>query len=216
VSQRTFELRVVEERIGPGGPRALDAANRVVYAVDRRLTVESAGSSVELAENEAWHGATACRLTAGDGPALTWRWELRDPAPGAGSTDGVKLTRQIQLDPAARYLMRCDRVDFPPGGIAYTHVHQGPGIRMLLHGTFRVETAGHVLQLEPGQPWFESGPDAVFAVGSESEDTSFVRVMILPQELQGRSSIRYVHLEDQAKPKSQRYTIFVDAPIALL
>ncbi|PYM19440.1 MAG: hypothetical protein DMD81_03710 [Candidatus Rokuibacteriota bacterium] len=90
-----------------------------------------------------------------------------------------------------------------------------PRIRMLLRGTFRVETAGHTLHREPGQPWFETGPDPVYAVASPTHDTAFIRVMILPEKLQGKSSIRYVNPEDQAKPKSQRYTIFVDAPIAL-
>ena len=210
-----FELRVLEDALRSGESRALDATNRIVYAVAGRLTVETDDASSTIGENEAWHGGTACRVSAGDTPVRAWRWELRNSSTGSGSAEGVKLARPIQLDPAARFLMRCDRVDFPPGGIAYTHVHQGPGIRMLLHGTFRVETAGHVLDLRPGEPWFESGSDPVYAVGSESADTSFVRVMILPRELQGRSSIRYVNAEDQAKPKSQRYTVFVDAPIAL-
>ena len=212
---RDFELRVIEDLIRPGGLRAMDTVNRVVYVVEGSLTVITDGSSATLAANETWQGAEACRLSATAAPALTWRWELRDRATGARSADGVKLAQDIRLDPDARYLMRCDRVDFPPGGIAYTHVHQGPGIRMLLCGRFRVETAGHTLDLRPGQPWFESGPDPVYAAASDSEDTSFVRVMILPVELQGRSSIRYVNPEDQAKPKTQRYTIFVDAPISI-
>jgi quercetin dioxygenase-like cupin family protein len=215
VSGAVFELRVLEDVLRPGESRALDAANRVVYTVEGRLTISTDDAATTIGENEAWHGVTARRVSAGDTLVRAWRWELRDVSIASGSTDGLKLARPIRLDQAARYLMRCDRVDFPPGGIAYTHVHQGPGIRMLLHGTFRVETAGHVLHLRPGEPWFERGPDPVSAVGSESEDTSFVRVMILPQELQGRSSIRYVNAEDQAKPKSQRYTIFVDAPIDL-
>ena len=215
MSRGTFELRLVEDLIHPGSARALDAANRVVYAVEGRLTVSTDGAAAALAENEAWHGSAACRVSTGDVPALTWRWELRDPETRTGANDGVKLAQDIRLDPDARYLMRCDRVDFPPGGIAYTHVHQGPGIRMLLCGRFRVETAGHTLDLRPGQPWFESGPDPVYAAVSSSEDTSFVRVMVLPLELRGRSSIRYVNPEDQAKPKAQRYTIFVDAPISI-
>lgn len=210
-----FELRVLEDVLRAGESRGLDAANRVVYTVEGRLTVSAAGASAAIGANEAWYGAAPCRVSAGDSPARAWRWELRNSSIGSGSTNDVKLAGEVQLDQAKRYLMRCDRVDFPPGGVAYTHVHQGPGIRMLLHGIFRVETTGHVLHLCPGDPWFESGPDPVYAVGSESEDTSFVRVMILPQELQGRSSIRYVNAEDQAKPKSQRYTIFVDAPISL-
>jgi quercetin dioxygenase-like cupin family protein len=109
--------------------------------------------------------------------------------------------------------MRCDRVDFPPGGVAYTHTHQGPGIRVLLHGRFRVHTGGHTLEIAPGDPWFESGPDPVYAEASRDDPTSFIRVMVLPLTLLGKSSIRYVNPEDQARPKTQTYTVFVDAPL---
>jgi hypothetical protein len=84
---------------------------------------------------------------------------------------------------------------------------------MLLRGHFRVETNGHATVVEPGAPWFERGPDPVYAESIADEPTSFVRVMVLPVSLLGKSSIRYVKPEDQARPKSQTYTVFVDAPI---
>ena len=37
--------------------------------------------------------------------------------------------------------------------------------------------------------------------------------MVLPVALRGKSSIRYVKPDDQARPKSQMHTVFVDAPI---
>ena len=37
--------------------------------------------------------------------------------------------------------------------------------------------------------------------------------MVLPMALLGKSSIHYVKPEDQARPKAQTYTVFVDAPI---
>ena len=39
--------------------------------------------------------------------------------------------------------------------------------------------------------------------------------MVLPARLLGQSSITYVEPEDRDKPKSQRYKVYVDAPIAL-
>jgi hypothetical protein len=39
--------------------------------------------------------------------------------------------------------------------------------------------------------------------------------MVLPARLKGLSSIAYVNPEDRDKPKSQRYKVYVDAPIAL-
>ena len=38
--------------------------------------------------------------------------------------------------------------------------------------------------------------------------------MVLPRELIGKSSFRYVNEEDKAKPRVQQYKIFVDAPVA--
>ena len=43
--------------------------------------------------------------------------------------------------------------------------------------------------------------------------TRFVRVLILPRTLIGKSSIQYVNEEDKAKPKSQQYRVYVDAPL---
>jgi hypothetical protein len=40
--------------------------------------------------------------------------------------------------------------------------------------------------------------------------------MVLPARLRGQSSIRYVREEDAAKPKPQRYTVFVDQPVGEL
>ena len=81
---------------------------------------------------------------------------------------------------------------------------------MLLHGTIRIETAGHSHVYGPLEAWFEPGPEPVFAAASDTEPTAFVRCMVLPAQLRGRSSIRYVREEDAARPKPQRYTVFVD------
>jgi len=40
-------------------------------------------------------------------------------------------------------------------------------------------------------------------------------VMILPRTLRGKSSITYVKPDDQDKPKTQKYQVFVDEPIDL-
>eukprot|EP01051_Picozoa_sp_SAG22_P029325 SAG22_NODE_10810_length_515_cov_0.632212_2_plen_69_part_01 len=68
----------------------------------------------------------------------------------------LRLPRAV---PAGPLIMRCDRIDFPPGGIAYRHTHPGPGIRRLLFGSINIETEGHSTDYEPGGPWYESGPD---------------------------------------------------------
>ena len=54
----------------------------------------------------------------------------------------------------------------------------------------------------------------MFAQASNDKPSRFIRVMILPRELAGKSSIQYVNEEDKAKPKSQQYKIYADAPIS--
>ena len=49
---------------------------------------------------------------------------------------------------------------------------------------------------------------------SPDKPSRFIRMMILPRELVGKSSIQYVNEEDKAKPKSQQYKIYADAPIS--
>jgi hypothetical protein len=73
--------------------------------------------------------------------------------------------------------------------------------------------SGREQLVRPGEAWFEAGPDPVLALASEREPTAFARVMILPAELRGKSSIRYVLPEDADKPKRQTYQMFVDDPI---
>jgi hypothetical protein len=143
-------------------------------------------------------------------------YELARGSDGGASSEGRRiLAASLTLDPAQSYLMRGDRVDFPIGGVAYKHRHQGPGIRRLLFGSIRIETQGRSHEVAPGEAWFETGPDPVFAAASTKEETAFARVMILPVALKGKSSISYVDDADRDKPKTQRYQIFIDHPIQL-
>jgi quercetin dioxygenase-like cupin family protein len=143
-----------------------------------------------------------------EGAALVW--EL-----GESHADGAAVAAELDLDPALEWLMRCDRVDFPPGGVAYRHTHPGPGIRRLLFGSLRIETAGGSHTYGPGGAWFERGPDPVYAAASESEPSAFVRVMLVPREWEGRRTIRYVDPADEEKPKLQRARVFFDHAIEL-
>jgi hypothetical protein len=131
-------------------------------------------------------------------------------------TSAIADAAAIELDPGFGWLMRCDRVSFPKGGIAYTHIHQGPGIRYCLEGGIRIETEGRVNTYGPGEAWFESGSAPVLAPTSPDDETSFVRCFILPRSCKGRSSIRYVRAEDAGRPKLQRYRVlgerFIELP----
>ena len=115
--------------------------------------------------------------------------------------------------PQGPLLLRGDSVAFPPGGCAYLHRHQGPGIRCLIEGGIRINSNGHSTSYGPGAAWYEDGPDAVFAQAAD-RPTRFIRVMILPQAYLGKSSVEYLNEADKAKPKTQQYKIYADRPIA--
>ncbi|HET9715478.1 MAG TPA: hypothetical protein VFP60_04770 [Pseudolabrys sp.] len=175
--------------------------------------------TAELAEGEAWQGETSITVKPGSQGATCWRWELvrgdqgSTTANAPGMMTQEKLTAFLETLPKGELLMRGDSVAFPPGGCAYLHRHQGPGIRCLIEGGIRVDTHGRSTSYGPGGAWYESGPDPVFAQASADKPTRFIRVMILPRELQGKSSIQYVNEGDKAKPKSQQYKIYADAPL---
>ena len=132
---------------------------------------------------------------------------------GAASVDGHALVWELTERPAGDWLLRCDRVDFPPGGVAYRHTHPGPGLRVLLHGRIRIETQGESHEYGPFEWWYETGPDPVFAAASETEETAFVRVLVLPAEWAGKRTIAYVDPADEERPKLQRARIYLEQPL---
>jgi len=205
-------LRLCVDGIPAKAVFEIPAAPRFVFVRDGDAVVRSAGTAASLGAASGMFGAQACAVEGGAQGATLLRWELvAAGTPGWRGPDTQELcASDVELSDPGGYLLRADRVDFPLGGIAYTHTHRGPGIRCLLRGAIRVESAGAVHEVGPGEAWFESGPDPVLATASGRELTGFARVMILPRDLKGKSSIRYVKQEDADKPKSQRYQVFAD------
>ena len=184
-----MELQVLEYRLSGDESLALDPAPRIIY---------------RIAEQEAAYTTGALTLS---GATHVLSFELV----AAASAEAI-LSAPVELD--GERLIRLDTVSFPPGGVAYLHVHRGPGIRVLLEGEIRIETDGTTRTYGPLEAWFEAGPIPVFAAASESQPTAFVRCMVLPAELLGKRSLRYVREEDADKPKRQEYRIFVDEPLS--
>jgi len=218
-----YLLRLLKESMPPQtrAPR-LEAVDRVIYVLAGGVEIRDGAPSTCLDANEAWGGSHSVELRAMEQGCVLFRWELltgevvaHGPRPAGGIATEELLMTQIEL-PSAQCLMRCDRVDFPPGGVAYLHTHKGPGIRCLLHGRMDVRVTGQTKSVKPLTAWFETGKDPVFAAASQTEPTAFVRVMILPLDFLGKSSISYVNDEDREKPKPQQYSVFVDRPIGPL
>jgi len=216
-----WTLRLTEDRLAGGGWLAFDRQHRVLYVLEGETAVTHGGTAGLLAAGSAWHGAGQCSLTTSGHGARVLRYELLRAGTAAtpewpGVASRVLLEEPLALDPAAAYLMRCDRVEFAPGGEALPHGHKGGGIRYLLAGSLEVRIAGHPGRLmKPGDAWFESGAEPVRAVASNDEPTSFVRVSILPREIRGKSSIVYVD-PAHASVKPRTYHVYVDEPVELV
>jgi quercetin dioxygenase-like cupin family protein len=148
-----------------------------------------------------------------DGARVVYDVERDEAHFGAARVDGDALVWEIDERPEGDWLVRCDRVDFPPGGIAYTHTHPGPGLRVLLRGRIRIATDGRTTEYGPFESWYETGSDPVHAAASETEETTFVRVLLLPAEWKGKRTIRYIDPDDDAKPKLQAARIYFEHPL---
>jgi hypothetical protein len=193
----------------------LPARPRMIYVVHGAIAV----ADRILRSDEGFGGEAAAHIKGGREGATVWRWEfaaggLPDAAPaGSSIVSREKFAARLDKLPDGPLLLRGDSVAFPPGGCAYLHRHQGPGIRCLLEGGIRIDTHGHSTSYGPGSPWFESGPEPVFAQAAD-KPTRFIRTMILPMAYLARSSVEYLREEDKAKPKTQTYKIYADMPMA--
>jgi hypothetical protein len=205
-------LRLTEDILSNGSEASLPAAPRMIFVAHGSVAV----GDRTLKADEAFSGEGATVLKAGGEGATLWRWEFL-PNGNAAAVPGLvtreKLTASLDTLPKGELLLRGDSVAFPPGGCAYLHRHQGPGTRCVFEGAIRIDTHGKSTSYGPGGAWYETGPDPVFAQAAHDRPTRFVRVMILPRALVGKSSIEYLNEEDKAKPKSQSYKLYADMPI---
>lgn len=230
---RNAELRLYLDRLDAKSPLLLleCVTARALYVIEGSValrtreggTVTTLGANSGTLVGGTSAGGTSAAHAALSGGSLAGtllRWELVAAADAPeqllGSDSKLLLAAPMALDPAQSYLLRGDRVDFPPGGEALTHTHQGGGIRCLLFGSIRIDTLGASHRYAPLGAWFEAGPDPVYAAADAAVPSAFARVMVLPRSLLGgKSSISYVRSDDLDKPKSQRYQLFVDEPISL-
>jgi hypothetical protein len=209
-------LRLYEDSISGGAAAVpLPALARMIFVVHGAVTI----SDQALSDGDAWQGEGACSLTAGKDGVTLWRFELAAFSSNSHPIKDAlrsqqKLAAALETIPQGELLLRGDSVAFPPGGCAFLHKHWGPGIRCLLDGGIRIDTHGRSTSYGPGSAWYETGSDPVFAQAATDRPSRFIRVMVLPRSLLGKSSFQFVNEEDKAKPRVQQYKIFTDMPIA--
>ena len=211
-------LRLYEDVLANDVEASLPALPRMIFVVHGAVAIAERSLQDTLQDEATYAGEAAVTLKAGSGGVTLWRWEFfaagetGGAAAGRGVDSREKLSARLETLPKGALILRGDSVAFPPGGCAYRHRHQGPGIRCLLEGGIRIDTHGRSTSYGPGGAWYESGPDAVFAQAAD-RPTRFVRVMILPVSYIGKSSVEYLNEADKKKPKTQQYKIYADMPI---
>jgi len=209
-------LRLYEDALTNDAEVSWPALPRMIFVVHGTAAI----ADRTLRDEDTFGSESAVTAKAGSTGATLWRWELAsDETTGAanggrGVHSREKLAARLETVPNGALLLRGDSVAFPPGGCAYLHRHQGPGIRCLIEGGIRIDTHGRSTSYGPGGAWYETGPDGVFAQATD-RPTRFIRVMILPQAYLGKSSVEYLNEADKAKPKAQSYKIYIDLPLTV-
>jgi len=101
---------------------ATTSATRIEGRPPTQAELAAPATINELKPGSAWHGVGDVVLVA-DALAMVLRFELvgsdtRDGRDAESFESRPLLEHPIDLDPARPWLMRCDRVDFAPGGVA--------------------------------------------------------------------------------------------------
>lgn len=203
----TIRLAATQDFLESGQALSLRPAARAIYVRRGAVEVEGFGGI----------GEDDCRLVLGAatlrGEAEIWCFEAA-AAWDDSDRDRIILAALLPRDPAAPLVLRADRIDFPAGGVTPKHGHAGPGIRRLLHGRLSAEIGEKVFRVDPGQAWFEAGPDPV--VGRNLAPASaFVRGMALDVALQGKPTYRAWDEVEAAKPRGVAPRLFFDEVVTL-
>lgn len=216
-----FRLRIYQDHFTEETQAKLPAQRRIIYCVAGNAEIGDPARTGIIAGDGAWFSTETATIRGKDEGARLWRWELVTPDAPSGEIEGDGIRSrtagdfEIEIDTSIKRLMRLDRVSFPLGGEAFTHVHAAPGVRCQLEGNMLLESAGHRYRVWPGDSWVEHGPDSVYSRASAHQLSSFVRVMIVPESYKGRSTISYVKAEDLDKPKPQSNKRYLEEPISL-
>ena len=222
----TYRLRLSEDHISSGAEYLTIPANLncILYVVSGEIIIRRESTDSNTEKEKAGYAGGPCNARAGSEKSRVLRFELlKEPETVEASIDSsavaesrLLLENPISLDPAAEYLMRCDRVDFDLGSEALPHGHRGGGIRWLTAGELKVKQGdGEFHPMQAGDAWFEDGKIPVHAIASTEALTAFIRVSIQPLEIKGKGSIVYVNPEDANRSKPRTYTVYVDEPIEI-
>jgi hypothetical protein len=187
----------------PSGP------SRFVYVHDGAAVLTDEAGTKALAAGEGQFCLGTAKLT---GHGTVWIYEAGPDGPLlAGPGVSPVLSRLIGIAAPCQRLLRADRIESTAGSVTPRHFHRGPGIRRLLYGRILGEIGTGFERIDPGNAWFESGTDPVIGSNIHDGNSAFVRVMVLPPELQGgiTSFVATDAIEAQ-KPRAVQNQVFAE------
>lgn len=209
-----WRISVYDCRLGgrdvilPGGP------DRFIYVLDGEATVEAGGVVSALCADAGVFAQGEARVS---GAGMAWIYEVgrHDRDLLSGPDVSVILSRRFGLDDAPQRLLRADRIESTSGSATPRHGHRGPGLRRLIKGRLLAEIGDNFERIDAGHAWFETGTDPVIGTNIHTGNSAFVRVMVLPVELEGgKTSFVPTTPEDAAKPRSVINRLFGERVIA--
>jgi hypothetical protein len=218
----SYYLSYFNDFIAPLSSITLPEARRMIFAWRGASTV----LGMPLEEGMATYADGEVTITAGDQGVMLFRWDLIDEQVKAPYLEALRLgsmlrmSRKIwslELTEGSEWLFRLDMINNPPGLVADVHTHLGPGIRALLTGSFKCRQPSEDGTADcPGDPWWETGIEAVISTPDETEISKFLRCMILPVSMQGKGNSSVWHREKIEPPSDWPiWKLLVDEVIRL-
>jgi hypothetical protein len=192
----------------PGGVTLGRGAPCFLYAASGNFSIRSVEGATDLSTDRGSFATGEIRV---EGEGTLWIYEVAPPDHPliARELATPVLSRLARPGIAGPWLIRADRVELTAGSATPRHGHRGPGMRRLVSGRILAEIGDEIDRLDAGRAWFETGRDWVVGTSTHEANSIFVRVMVLPIELQGgKSSFIPATPEDAAKPRPVTYRLF--------
>jgi hypothetical protein len=187
--------------------------HRFLYVSDGQVSIATADTKIELPTDE---GMFSQGLTHITGAGTIWVYEVGpDKSPSLDDPlRSIVLSRRFTLEFSPPWLLRADRIESNPGSATPRHGHRGPGMRRLIKGCLLAQIGDDFDRIDKGHAWFETGKDPVIGTNIHTDTSAFVRVMLLPIELEGgKSSFVPTTAEDASKPRAVKQRLFGEVVI---
>jgi hypothetical protein len=206
--QKSWRMTVYDLHLNTDTAELAAGVHRFLYVLDGQVSVATKDTNIDLPADE---GIFSQGITRIAGPGTIWVFEVGPDEPPfwADPTRSIILSRRFTPDFSSPWLLRADRIESNPGSATPRHGHRGPGMRRLIKGRLLAQINDDFERIDPGHAWFETGRDPVIGTNVHTGNSAFVRVMLLPIELQGgKSSFVPTTVEDAAKPRAVMQRLF--------